>query len=184
MDKCLFKVPFISSKCNKEIKKSIDKYNLPVKMVNEFGKQSANQLCNKSENNSCTCDICSQLSKYSCKDRFVVYKYTCKRCNEFYVGKTVRKFSVRHSEHRRAINNKSTSSALYEHLKVKHNDTGDIGDFVVCLIAKLSNTRDTTFSESKAITQLRPSINRKHEPPLDNLSSHFNHLTFDRQHNS
>ena len=183
-DKCLFKVPFISSKCNKEIRKAIDKYNLPVKMVNEFGKQSATQLSNKSENNICTCDICSQLNKYSCKDRFVVYKYTCKRCNEFYVGKTVRKFSVRHNEHRRAINNKSISSALYEHLKMKHNDTGDIGDFEVCLIAKLSNTRDTTFSESKAITQLQPSINRKHELPLYNLSSHFNHLTFDRQHSS
>ena len=157
---------------------------MPIKLVNNYGKQIASYLNVKTNENACSCKICSQLSKHSCQDRFVVYKYTCNRCEEFYIGKTVRKFSVRHSEHRRAINNRSTSSALYEHIKVKHRDIGDIEDFRVSFIAKLTNTRDTTFSESKAITQLQPTINRKHELPLYNLSSHFNHLTFDNQHTS
>ena len=119
------------------------------------------------------------LPKYNCYDKYVVYRYTCSICGEFYiVGRTLRKFSVRHAEHLRAIVNKSRSSALYEHVKDKHNDVGDIEVFRVDFIAKLTNSRDTTFTEAKAITYFKPTINRKHELPCYTLPSQFDHRAF------
>jgi len=180
-----FKVPYVNDRCNRKINKLIKKYDLPVRLINEYGYQSANYLNNNKKEKSCSCNICSDFknNKYSCRDRYVVYQYTCVQCGEFYIGKTARMLKTRHQEHRKAIDNKSNSSALYNHLQDKHGGIGGIGNFQVGLIRKLHNTRDTTIAEAKAITQLKPQINRKHELPDYNLSSQFdNHAN--RQHTS
>ena len=179
LNQCILKLPFVSDKCNRRIKKLICTYDLPIKLVNTFGNKSSNALRKrKSSDNQCRCSVCPDLGKYKCKDRFIVYRYTCMKCKEFYIGKTVRAFSTRHAEHRNAIKNKSSSSALYEHIKTQHLGIGDIKDFQVDFIAKLYNSRNTTFTEAQAITHFKPSINRKHEIPCFNLPSHGNHLTF------
>jgi len=154
-------------------------------LTNEYGCNSASFLKNSNNNKSCDCSICKDLvnSKYTCRDRFVVYQYICVHCGEFYIGKTARMLKTRHQEHKRAIENKSITSALYQHLQDKHNGEGSIGNFQVGLISKLFNTRDTTITEAKAITYLKPTINRKYELPHYNLTSQLDMHSY-RHHNS
>ena len=176
-----FKIPFVNDQCNRKIKKLIKKYKLPIKLINEFGHQSASHLGNnKGYRKDCPCNVCKDLQtcKYSCRDRFVVYRYTCIQCGDFYIGKTARMLKTRHHEHKKAIENKSCNSALYTHLMNKHGGIGGIGSFQVGLVRKLFNTRDTTIAEAKAITHLKPAINRRHELPDYNLSSQFDRHSF------
>ena len=176
-----FKVPFINDNCNRKINKLIKKYNLPIKLVNEFGRQSVSVFNNKKYSNLCKCYICTQVPKYNCKVKYVVYRYTCRICKEFYIGKTVREFHCRHNEHRRAIINKSTSSALYQHIRDKHANVGDIEGFWIDFIAKHTNTRDTTISEAKSITDLKPTTIEDMNY-LTTISLHISITSHDIQH--
>ena len=127
---------------------------------------------------SAICNICKQLDgSDSCTDRFVVYKYTRKTCGAFYVGKTARMFIKRHKEHQRAIQNKSLTSALSDHIMVTHRREDvpqDIGTYTVSFVSNQKNTRDTAFMEALTISQQNLNkINRRHELPSYMLASHF-----------
>ena len=110
----ILKLPFISDRCNREINKLIKRYNLPVRLL--MNMVANEQVCGLTKKvlKNCNCEICSGLEKYSCRDRFIVYKYTCNLCDEFYIGKTARQFIIRHQEHQRSIKNKNSLSVLSE----------------------------------------------------------------------
>ena len=173
-----FRLPYISEACNRKIKNLINKYKLPIRIINKLGLPLHTGLNNKQDKNKyrCTdsCNICKNLqNKYSCNDRYIIYKYTCNLCHEFYVGRTCRKFNIRHKEHARSINNKNNSSALSEHLINEHSDEeGGINMYTVDFIGRRHNSRDTAITEAFYINKLQPSLNRKHELPAYNLLSH------------
>ena len=171
------KLPFLGDRCTRKINRLITKYDIPIRLINMPGKKLAHNLNKKpnTEVNACNCSVCITLkNKEKCTDRFIVYKYTCNFCEEFYIGKTCRPFITRHKEHANHIKNKNTSSALSEHLLNAHSN-GSIEDFRIDFISKLTNARDTAITEAKSINKLKPTLNRKHELTSYSLTSQFHH---------
>ena len=111
------------------------------------------------------CDICKHLPKeFSCSDRFLVYKFTCKYCSDFYVGETSRPFSCRYKEHERSLKNKNLLSALSEHACQTHNRSDmTIQSFDLEILRHCMNPVATRLAEAQAISALGPQINRKFE---------------------
>ena len=88
------------------------------------------------------CEICESLpDQYDCTDRFLVYQFTCKVCNEFYIGQTNRPFKQRFLEHKKAILKRQKTSALAEHL---HNGlpNSSIIDFKLDILARCRDALD------------------------------------------
>lgn len=156
-------IPFINDACHRRIKKVMNKYNVPGNLISKPNVSLEKFFRNKPKmTKDCGCEICKEVGpKYSCEDRYVVYQYTCKTCNEKYIGKTARPFKIRHQEHKSSIKNNTSNSALAQH-RSKHSING-IQGFKIQFLSKKSNTRDTTIEESKHIRNHKPEINRKHE---------------------
>ena len=165
-------IPFVSDRCDKKLKQIINKFDLPCRLVSKANKNLASflDLRHPASDDNCVCTICKQIRSNStgetfnsCTDRYVVYKYTCKICNQIYIGKTARPFKTRHQEHARSIKNKSKVSALSEHAQ-KHDEIDrNINLFNISFLKKENNSRDTTVAECKYIENLKPQINRKQE---------------------
>ena len=81
---------------------------------------------------------------------------------------------------KRAIKNKSTSSALFEHTNTQHKNTPqNINVFKITFINKSSKTLHTTLSEAEQIQIQKPTINRKHELTTYTITKHLdNNTTF------
>ena len=158
------KLQFLSDSSHRKISKLVKKYKLPVTVVERPGMQLRNFLKTKSNSvKQCQCTICSLLPNYyTCKSRFVVYKFTCKYCQKFYIGSTNRPFIVRYKEHRRSILNRDDKSALSEHLKICHSD-GNIDSFEIDLLTQQHDPVLTRIAEARSIDYLKPQLNRKHE---------------------
>ncbi len=123
------------------------------------------------EYTSCNCIICKQINnRYDCNSRFVVYKFTCKACNEYYIGETCIAIKDRIKQHTNSINKKDTKSALSNHLLLEHAESNyDISNFKLDIISKHKDSLDTALSEAFAIQKYKPSLNRKFELSLYNL---------------
>jgi len=156
-------IPFINDTCNRRIKNVMKKYNISGNLISKPNVSLEKFLRKRPKmTKDCGCEICKDIGpKYSCADRYVVYQYTCKTCNENYIGKTSRPFKIRHQEHKSSIKNNTYNSALSQH-RSKHPIKG-IQDFIIQFLSKKSNTRDVTIEESKCIRVNKPEINRKNE---------------------
>ena len=98
-----------------------------------------------------------------CNDRFLVYKFNCKKCEEFYIGQTSRPFKYRFLEHKRAIEKNRSSSALAEHRHRQGPGVSSILDFDLQILDQCRDALDNKLTEARFIKRLRPKINRKHE---------------------
>ena len=93
-----------------------------------------------------------------------MYQFSCKLCQENYIGQTARPFHFRFKEHKRSIKDKNGVSALSEH--VENNHTGyslTINDFNIKFLEIFDNPVDCKISEAKYISQRHPQINRRNE---------------------
>ena len=110
------------------------------------------------------CHTCSSLpDNYTCNDRFIVYKFTCKICFKSYIGETCRPFHQRFVEHKRSLLARDGKSALSEHVNNHHANNLDIENFQLCVLSKLGNPIETRLKEAHLINTHRPQLNRRHE---------------------
>ena len=158
-----FKLGFVNDKTDRKIRKLIHKYDLPVTFVSSSNQNLHQALKNKQEKKKHkNCFVCDLLpNKVKCTDRFLVYKFTCKCCQDFYIGQTSRPFKLRYNEHKRAVSNSCDSSALSEHCK-KCN-CSQIDDFGLDIIGMCKDALNTRLTEARQIKQLNPKLNRKKE---------------------
>jgi hypothetical protein len=167
-NKVILKLPFVNPVIERKVRTEVIKSGLPIKIVFTPGPKLIQKISPKlfRQSNICSCEICNQLTKFSCTTCNVVYQFTCNICHNTYIGKTTRTMKDRYNEHKRAILNKSKSSALFEHLNVKHQGTGlvcNISCFSLQIVAKAKDPIDTALMEAKLIKSCKPAINRKHE---------------------
>ena len=108
-------------------------------------------------------NVCSHLpDRFTCFDRFLVYKFTCNLCSNFYIGETSRAFKCRYNEHNRSLTNKDEKSALSCHAKAVHSSLEvTIKDFDLKILSHWKTPVETRLAESRAIDRYRPSLNRK-----------------------
>ncbi len=159
---------YINEATNHKINKTIEKYGLRIKLINKSAPQLASILKKKQrtrlqhQNN---CDICKLITntKNTCQTRYVVYEFTCKLCDQKYVGQTARPFHYRFKEHRRSVNNRNETSALAEHNRKFHGGKLNIEDFKIRFLDICNNPVDCKISEAKHIGSTHPKINRRDE---------------------
>ena len=156
---------YLSDKHCRLIKNRLKKYSVPIRLVSKpsrFLKQCFNS---KNVRKHVNCSICEHLpNDFTCNDRLLVYKFTCKFCNEYYIGETSRPFAQRYKEHSRSLQNQDDKSALSCHLKSVHQDQlAKIADFDLEILARCQTPVATRLAEARLITNLRPKLNRKFE---------------------
>jgi len=117
-------------------------------------KNSYKTICNKD------CGI-----EGDCHRKNIVYKFTCKKCEQLYIGMTNGCICFRHNQHKQAFNRKDRNNALVEHaLKNHRNVRMDFNnDFKFEVLHKCTNNKLTAIRESLVIESLKPGLNRKHE---------------------
>ncbi|XP_076036098.1 uncharacterized protein LOC143022047 [Oratosquilla oratoria] len=74
-----------------------------------------------------------------------VYEVKFKDCNVHYVGETGKKLSTRLQEHRRAMNRRDQSSAIFRHCDEHQNENTDITRFEVRELFKISQSARQSF---------------------------------------
>ena len=108
-------------------------------------------------------EICDALPlQFFCFDRFLVYKFECKTCKNFYIGETSRPFHFRYKEHHKSsLQKKDLKSALAEHAILCPSFI--ISDFKLSILSRCRSPVETRLTEARDIDFLRPEINRRHE---------------------
>ena len=158
------KLGFVNDKTDRDIRKLIKKYELPINLVSSPNKTLYNALKFKQKvEKHESCLVCESLpNKMKCTDRFLVYKFTCHHCKDFYIGQTSRPFKHRFNEHKRAVDKGNVdSSAMAEHcLKCRPKR---LTDFDLEILDKCKDALDTRLTEARYIKQLIPKINRRKE---------------------
>ena len=157
---------FVNDGLSRKINKIMKKYNFPARVIHKPAKSLAKIFKDKKHKEKHdNCRICDHLpNNFTCEDRFLVYKFTCKYCSHFYIGETSRPFSCRYKEHERSIKQKSLTSALAEHAHEAHNNRSIfITDFDLDILRRCRAPVETRLAEARAITVQRPQLNRKHE---------------------
>ena len=160
----ILQLNFVSDRCNRRINKILKKYNFKIKLASKPAKFLKHCLGRSTQiKKHDNCEVCRILPEsFKCDEKFLVYKFTCKKCKQFYIGETCRPFKIRYLEHSRSLKSKNKISALAEHAP-QHSGELTIADFDVSVIRRCSNPLETRLSESTAINRFRPSLNRKHE---------------------
>ena len=158
---------FISDRHTRYVHKILNKYDFSIRLFNKPGQMTKVALKDrcKSSHKHQDCEVCDHLPKnFVCNDRFIVYKFTCQICNQFYIGETCRPFYARYLEHKRSLNKRDDKSALSCHINSVHNGVcTDISKFHLQIINKCDTPVSTRLAEARAISIQRPALNRKHE---------------------
>jgi hypothetical protein len=165
-NRTIFQMDFLSDRCNRKVNKIIQKYDFNIQLASKPAKYLkhclGSQQINKKHDD---CEVCSKLPEsFKCDDRFLVYKFTCTYCNQFYIGETCRPFKLRYNEHRRNVGSRNKISALAEHAINCHSDRDmTIADFDLDIVKKCTDPLTTRLTEANTIDRQRPHLNRKHE---------------------
>ena len=87
-----------------------------------------------------------------CHRKNCVYKITCERCHESYIGSSLRPLHIRFREHLT-----QTTSSVFKHQQECR------GRLNISIIAHDINSKGLRFKESIAIREQRPTINSRLE---------------------
>ena len=91
------------------------KLGIDARVVAVAGRPVRSYIFDKSYNH-CHCPLCD--IGVNCNRRNVVYKATCRTCQEFYLGGTARPTHYRVGEHEASVRYKNDNSALGQHHKL------------------------------------------------------------------
>ena len=83
-----YKIPFVSDSLDDRISRVFNDLDLPVRITHpSFTLRMALNTATKNVH-PCTWKSCQNPSKDICQEKSVVYKITCNRCQEYYIGST------------------------------------------------------------------------------------------------
>ena len=134
--------------------------------------QEIKNIIKKKPKNPCNCILCKNGT--NCTTSNIVYKATCKHCNEDYLGASGRPSGVIFREHGASIRKKDTRSSLSIHLKEKHprnaprtREKGTaaldhkclLNNYTMSIISKQKDQLATYLVEGLEIQKQNPKIN-------------------------
>ena len=164
------KIPHLSDQCTAQIKRAVEQYNIPVRVVSKPGQKLRNLLTSsrpldKPQCPELQCRACDCLIKGRCTDRNVVYEITCLLCNQQYNGETGRPLGQRFSEHYRSAANPTAPSYIDKPL-AKHYTTHHPGctpNLSLEVLEHASSTNNRKIREARLISKNNPSMNCRTE---------------------
>ena len=105
------------------------------------------------EDTYCKIQNCPINDTKVCTQRGIIYEIKCEKCQEKYIGSTIRQLHIRVNEHL-----KSSNSSLNIHLRHCHNTKVSVRT-----LSHDSDPINLRFRESMYIRKLKPTINAKNE---------------------
>jgi hypothetical protein len=153
-------IPFIDDTTNTLLRRALHPLGLNIRFAHKskYLKDYFIKHSSSLRKPSCNINNC-YLNNELCFLKFVVYKATCSKCNQFYIGSTKRFLHLRVKEHLIM-----KSSNLFQHHSICHN----VWNFNI--LSRSNNITDMRIKEALFIQHLRPDINKK-----ENLFSIFNY---------
>ena len=147
---CYFEFPFINDKIHHAVKRIFHTSKLPVQVYSR-SRTLRSALQPKQTPQQCNVRDCP-LANDLCLCKNTVYSMTCQRCQEQYIGSSIRALHTRVKEHIRG-----PSSSVFKHR------TNCKADFTVSVIAKDNVINRLRFKEAITIKERQPKINSKQE---------------------
>ena len=111
------------------------------------------------------CHTCKSGFRGDCTQRNVVYKLTCKQCQEdgrdaFYVGETMRPVRLRFNEHVRDATNRTVNTPFGDHFVSHHAQHDQLPTPLdVGILYRARDCPDRKIAESILIRDQRPPLN-------------------------
>lgn len=154
-------MPFISDSFNSEVRNMFKKENINIR-ISHRSYTLRNKLAKSTNTRNiiCTKNDC-YLKNNLCLRKNIVYEIKCNKCNNCYIGSTIRELHIRVSEHL-----KSSSSSIYKHLiscNNIYNKQINEHPFEVKILACENDPINLRIKESLLIRKHRPLINAKEE---------------------
>jgi len=112
-----------------------------------------------------------------CMQKNVVYKLTCKTCDQFFIGSTIRKFHKRYHEHLNRKNQPINNHLLF--CSTKDNSTNSKVPFTIKFLTHDNDILNLKIREAFHIRQNKPSLNTKKE--MEDLINFIDNLTSTNQ---
>jgi len=156
-DSFYLSIPFINDQCNTIIKRILKPLHLNIRITHK-GKKLSNYFTMKPPPPKCSLKNCP-INSHLCHAKMLVYQSKCNKCLMTYIGSTKRPFHIRIKEH---LTNKSSS--IYQH----NNTCG--GKWSHSVIYKGYDLSTVRMREALLIRDLRPSINKKEEMCVRNIT--------------
>ena len=157
---CFLRFPHFNEKITAAIRRAIKKEGLDIQIAH-YGPSLRRKL-SKNQNKTttaCTLANCPIQDTEICHEVHVVYQIQCCKCNQFYIGSTIRKLHIRIKEHLH-----TQTSSFHKHL-VKCKNTGQ--KFTVTIKARERNLGNLRIKEAILIRKLNPQINNRTELNAD-----------------
>lgn len=145
------KFPFITDAITNKIQRIFASADLPVRIYDR-NFTLRNALSKEDRSGKCTIRNCTINSPALCLRRKCVYEMRCLRCNDAYIGSTLRFLHTRIQEHM-----SRSSSSVFQHKE----RCG--GAFRTTCLATSSDVTSLRFKEAILIRRHNPAINNKRE---------------------
>ncbi len=149
-----FPIPYISDAIDNRIKRIFQKEGIPIRLVHKsFTLRQA--LKPRKKLDGCKKSDCPTSEKGLCFLKDVVYRITCNKCKEIYIGSTIRKLHDRIKEH---LN--TNKSSVYKHLTACKSSYQNIQ---VKIITRDNDNVNLRLKEAFHIRKEKPKINSREE---------------------
>ena len=153
-DKCYLKMPFISEKVNFKIKRILKAEKLSIGLAQKSTTTLRSVLRSRhNTDNNCRMSACPIRNNKICFQTNVVYQVTCSKCQNFYIGSTIRPLHVRIKEHVTR-----DSSSIFKHLT-----KCDTKEITTTILARERDNANIRLMEAQLINKYAPRINTKEE---------------------
>ena len=171
----IMKLPYTNEGALRRVKKAVKESGLPIRVVTASGKTVKSMVKthynNKENSPNCECEL--HKHGIPCSEENVVYHASCNLCNNStYIGVSSRPLKTRINEHETHTRLGHVDlSAVAEHanemhLELLHGQAGKreyetfFNIFKFDIINKGKDPIDAYLRESRAITRLRPPLNK------------------------
>lgn len=147
---CYFEFPFVSDAAHHAVRRIFKAADLPVRVYSR-NRNLRSVLNKRTIYESCTIKNCP-LNNYLCLKKNCVYRMTCNKCKQQYIGSTKRPLHQRVKEHYQNF-----TSSVYQHRSKCQSD------FAVEIVARDFCTSRLRVKEAIWIKNASPTINSKSE---------------------
>ena len=160
-DQLTFRLPFISNRVDREIRRALDRHQIEARLVHPKPRTFLQLAQPKVEPPKCKSKKCP-IKYIDCMRTYVVYEITCELCKATYIGSTVRALHERAKEHLASAKNKTKASAMGVHYKTCHKKSKPKMRFRIVCTTERDELR-LRIEEAQVIRMMKPAINRRGE---------------------
>jgi len=147
-----FKFPFVSDRIHHQVRTIFRKNDLPVRVYdNNFTLRNALKK-NDAPPAKCNINNCTMKNNL-CHTKKCVYELRCEKCQQIYIGSTLRALHIRVREHM-----EDNKSSVFQHTKQCAG-----ANFSTSVIARARDNTSLRFKEALLIQRKKPRINVKRE---------------------